>query len=319
MATGENKTIYAALLGNLAITAMKFAAAFISGSPAMMAEAFHSSADSGNQLMLLVGQARARKPADDEHPFGYGKEIYFWAFMVAVSIFFVGGALSIYEGLHKLAAPPAETGFPVWPLAVLGGAALLEGGSWLVAMREAAKMKTDHPGQNFVQLATRTKSPTVMVVLFEDSAALLGLAVAAAGILLSYYTRRPVYDAGASIVIGLLLLLVAVFLARETKALLIGESAGPEERRRIRQAIVDLPEVQRCGNILTMHLGPAEILANIDVEFVDNLTTDEVEAAVDKIEASVRGAVPAVRKIYIEAHALKKGKQTEEGWSKNPR
>ena len=306
MTSSEKRTIYAALAGNIAIAVMKFIAAAVSGSSAMMAEAFHSSTDTANQLMLLVGHARARRPPDEDHPFGHGKELYFWAFMVAVSIFFVGGSLSVYEGVHKMMRPEGINGFPFWPLIVLGGAFLIEGASLSVAVREARGIRREFGGAGYIDIAVHSKNPTVIVILFEDSAALLGLLIAAAGILASYYTGNPFYDAAASVLIGLLLVAVAVFLAGETKKLLIGESASPRVRRRMKEVITALPEVRICGGILTMHLGPEEILANIDIEFIDGLSTDEVEQAIDKVEEAIRKALPAVRKIYIEAQTLKK-------------
>jgi cation diffusion facilitator family transporter len=284
---------------------MKFAAAFISGSAAMLAEAFHSSADTGNQIMLLIGHARAEKPADEKHPFGYGKELYFWAFVVAVSIFFVGAALSIYEGVHKLIHPEPVKSL-LLPLVVLGVAMVFEAYPWWIAFSEARHIKEGKGYRSLMDMAVRSKNPTVLVVLFEDTAALIGLLVAAVGITLAYTTRAPIFDAIASILIGVILLLLALFLARETKELLIGESAGKRDRENIHQAICSIPEVAQCGRLLTMHLGPDDILVNIDVEFIDGLSTDELEAAVDRIEFRVREVVPAVSKIYIEAEALKR-------------
>ncbi|MGD8774621.1 MAG: cation diffusion facilitator family transporter [Syntrophobacterales bacterium] len=301
----DKKVIYAALIGNSAIAVMKFIAAFFSGSAAMLAEGFHSTADSGNQIMLLIGQARSTKPPDDRHPFGYGKEIYFWAFVVAVSIFFVGAALSIYEGVHKIMHPePVKSLF--LPLAVLVASMLFEAYTWWVAFSEARKIKEGKGFSSFMDMAIRSKNPTVMVVLFEDTAAMIGLIVAAVGISVAYVWQKPIFDAIASIMIGLVLLVLALFLAYETKELLIGESATKKDRETIREVIGDIPEIRECGNLLTMHMGPNDILVNIEVEFVDDLSTDEVEAAVDRIESRIKQAVPAVTKIYIEAQAVRK-------------
>ena len=305
----DKKVIYAALIGNFAIAVMKFIAAAVSGSAAMLAEAFHSSADTGNQVMLLIGHARAKKPPDEQHPFGYGKELYFWAFVVAVSIFFVGAALSIYEGVHKLLHPEPVKSIYL-SLVVLGIAILFEAYPWWVAFSEARKMQEGKGFANIMDLAVRSKNPTVLVVLFEDSAAIIGCLVAAAGITLAYKTEMPIFDAMASIVIGLVLLVLALFLARETKALLIGESATRRDRAKIYQAICDMDEISRCGSLLTMHLGPNDILVNIEVEFIDSLSTDEIEAAIDKIELRVREAVPEAKKIFIEAEAFKKAGST---------
>ena len=309
----DKKVIYAALVGNFAIAVMKFIVAFISGSAAMLAEAFHSTADTGNQIMLLIGHARSKKPPDESHPFGYGKELYFWAFVVAVSIFFVGAALSIYEGINKI-IHPEPIKFLYLPLVVLGISMLFEAYPWLIAFSEAKRIKEVKGFTSFVDMAVRSKNPTVMVVLLEDSAALLGLLVAAAGISLAYVTKVPVFDAIASIVIGVVLLLLSFFLARETKELLIGESATKKDRERIHKIITDMAEIKQCGRLLTMHLGPDDILVNIDVEFIDELSTDEVEAAIDRIESRVKEAVPEVTKIYIEAQALKRpGAPSESG------
>jgi cation diffusion facilitator family transporter len=301
----DKKVIYAALIGNSAIAVMKFIVAVISGSAAMLAEGFHSAADSGNQIMLLIGHSRAKKPPDDRHPFGYGKELYFWAFVVAVSIFFVGAALSIYEGIDKLIHPEPVKSI-IFPLVVLGLAMIFEAYPWWIAFSEARKIKTGKGFTSFMDMAVRSKNPTVLVVLFEDTAALIGLLVAAVGITLAYTTKMSIFDAIASILIGVVLLVLALFLARETKELLIGESAGRRDREKINQAICSMSEIRQCGSLLTMHLGPDDILVNIDVEFIDGLSTDELEAAIDQIESRVKEVVPTVTKIYIEAKAVKK-------------
>ncbi len=301
----DKKVIYAALIGNSAIAVMKFIVASISGSAAMLAEGFHSAADSGNQIMLLIGHARSGKPPDEKHPFGYGKELYFWAFVVAVSIFFVGAALSIYEGINKLLHPePVKSLF--LSLVVLGLAMVFEAYPWWIAFSEARSIREGKGYSSLMDMAVRSKNPTIMVVLFEDSAALVGLLIAAVGITLAYTTKMSIFDAIASILIGVVLLVLALFLARETKELLIGESAGRRDREKIHQTICSMPEISQCGSLLTMHLGPDDILVNIDVEFVDDLSTDEVEAAIDRIESRVKEAVPSATKIYIEAKAIKK-------------
>ena len=301
----DKKVIYAALIGNCAIALMKFMVSAISGSAAMLAEGFHSAADSGNQIMLLIGHQRAGKPPDDNHPFGYGKELYFWAFVVSVSIFFVGAALSIYQGIHKLIHPEPVKSL-ILPLVVLGLAMIFEAYPWWIAFSEAKKNKAVKGFTSFMDMAVRSKNPTALVVLFEDTAALIGLLVAAAGITLAYTTQMSIFDGLASILIGATLLILALFLARETKELLIGESAGKGDREKINTAICTMPEIKHCGRLLTMHLGPDDILVNIDVEFVDGLSTDEVETAIARIEKRVKEAVPAATKIYIEAQALKK-------------
>ena len=284
---------------------MKFIVAVFSGSAAMLAEGFHSTADSVNQIMLLIGHKRAARPPDERHPFGYGKEIYFWAFVVAVSIFCVGAALSIYEGVKKILHPePVKTLF--FPLMVLGVSVLFEAYPWWVAYAEAKSLKLRKGFSGFLDLAVRSKNPTVMIVLFEDSAAMIGLFMAALGISLAYIYRMPVFDAAASIFIGVLLLILALFLARETKNLLIGESAGIKEREHIRRVICSVSEIKQCGQLLTMHMGPDDILVNMEVEFSDDLSTDQMEAVIDRVEKEVKQVVPEVTKIFIEAQSLKK-------------
>ncbi len=299
----DKKIIYAALIGNSAIAVMKFIVAVSSGSAAMLAEGFHSTADSINQVMLLIGHKRAARPPDEKHPFGYGKELYFWAFVVAVSIFCVGAALSIYGGVKKILHPEPVKSLYI-PLIVLGISVIIEAYPWWVAYSEAKNLKSREGFSGFLDLAVRSKNPTIMVVLFEDSAAIIGLFVAAAGISLAHVTGMPFFDAAASILIGILLFILAIFLARETKALLIGESAGSKDQERIRQVICGVPEIKRCGKLLTMHMGPEDILVNMEVEFIDDLSTDELEAVVDRVELGVKDAVPAVSKIFIEAQSL---------------
>ena len=305
MKHSDKKIIYAALIGNSAIAVMKFIVAFFSGSAAMLAEGFHSTADSVNQVMLLIGHKRAARPPDKKHPFGYGKEIYFWAFVVAVSIFCVGAALSIYEGIKKIMHPEPVKLLYI-SLIVLGISVIFEAYPWWVAYSEAKSLKSEKGFSGFFDLAVRSKNPTVMVVLFEDSAAMIGLFLAAAGISLGHITGIPLFDAAASILIGIMLFILALFLARETKALLIGESAGSKDRERIQQIICSVPEIKQCGQLLTMHMGPDDILVNMEVEFTDDLSTDDVEAVIDNVEQSVKAAVPAVTKIFIEAQSLKK-------------
>ena len=301
----DKKVIYAALFGNSAIAVMKFAVAVFSGSAAMLAEGFHSTADSVNQMMLLIGHKRAARPPDEKHPFGYGKELYFWAFVVAVTIFFVGASLSIYEGVKKIFHPePIKSLF--LSLIVLGISILFEAYPWWIAYSEAGRLKSKKGLSGFLDMAVRSKNPTVMVVLFEDTAAMVGLFVAGVGISLAHTTQMPVFDAAASILIGVILLILALFLARETKNLLIGESAGIKDREKIRSAICSVPEVKNCGPILTMHLGPEDILVNMEVEFRDDLSTDQMEAVIDRMEMDIKKAVPEVSKVFIEAQSLKK-------------
>lgn len=314
MRHSDKKIIYAALIGNSAIAVMKFTVAVFSGSAAMLAEGFHSTADSVNQVMLLVGHKRAARLPDKKHPFGYGKEIYFWAFVVAVSIFCVGAALSIYEGVKKILHPEPVKLLNI-SLIVLGISIIFEAYPWWIAYSEAKNLKSEKGFSGFFDLAVRSKNPTVMVVLFEDSAAMIGLLVAAAGITLVHVTGRPFFDAAASILIGIMLFILALFLARETKALLIGESADTKDRELIRQVVCSAPEINRCGQLLTMHMGPDDILVNMEVEFADDLSTDEVEMVIDKLEQSVKAILPSVTKIFIEAQSLKKNPEKSKALS----
>lgn len=301
----HKKIIYTALSANIAIALTKFFAAYISGSSAMLAEAFHSTADSSNQIMMLLGLAKSGKAPDDRHPFGYSMELYFWAFIVAISIFFVGAALSIFEGINKVMHPQQIESFSI-ALIVLGLSAIFEAYSWFIVSREAKKIKKGTGLASYINIVIKSKNPTVIVVLFEDTAALIGTFVAFTGISLAHYLQMPIIDGITSIIIGVILLSVALFLARETKELLIGESASKADRDKMYQAISGIPEVCKCGKLMTMHLGPDDILVNLEVEFQDNLSTDEVESAIDKIEFEIKKAVPAVGQIYIKAESLKK-------------
>ena len=302
-AGGSKKVVIAALIGNGAITVMKFAAAFVSGSAAKLAESFHSAADTANQVMLLIGMKRSKKPADEAHPFGYGKELYFWTFVVAVSIFFVGGAFSIMEGGKRL-LHPHEMGSIKMAVIVLLLAIVFEAFSFYVAWKEARKISGGSSPAHFLNMAVTTKDPIIMVVLFEDSAAIAGLVVALAGILTAHYTGIGAVDGLASITIGLILLYVSFFLARETKNLLIGECASPEDRERIRSALKDIDGVNVVGTVMTMHMGPEYILVNMEIDFSDDLDATGVERVVDTIEKRVKEAVPAVKKIFVEAEKL---------------
>ena len=300
----DKKVVYTALFGNFAIAVMKFIVAGVSGSSAMLAEGFHSAVDTLNQVMLLIGLKRSTKPPDEDHPFGYGKVLYFYAFVVAVSIFFVGGALSVFEGIRRISHPEPLRSLTL-PLIVLGASFLFECYPWWVAYSEAKRLKRGKGLMSYVDMAERSKNPTVMVVLFEDSAALLGLVIAGLGITIAYTTGLNIFDALASIIIGLTLIGLAFFLAKETKGLLIGESASREDQEKIRMAIGKIASVKRCGRLLTMHMGPHDILVNMDVEFADGLSTDEVEDAIDLIETQIKAAVPEVKRIYIEAEAIR--------------
>jgi len=294
--------IFAALAANLGIAVTKFIAYAVSGSSSMLAEAIHSVADSGNQALLLLGGARARRAADAEHPFGYGRDRYVYAFLVAVVLFVVGGVFSLYEGIHKLQHPEDLTNAIV-PLVVLVIAIGLETFSLRTAMREIAKVRGDATLWQFIRHA---RSPELPVVALEDIAALTGLMFALLGVGLTVVTDDPVWDAIGTIFIGLLLLVVAVILGMETKSMLVGESATPAQVRAIRAALEEGPDITAVIHMKTMHLGPDELLvaAKIAVDGTD--TAAEVARAIDAAEARVRAAVPIARVIFLEPDLLRR-------------
>lgn len=300
MAAGKSrKVIYAAFIGNALIAVSKFIAAGFTGSSAMLSEGIHSVVDCGNQLLLLFGLKRAETKPDRRHPFGYGMELYFWTFVVAILIFAVGAGVSIYEGIASIRHPHPLTDV-AWNYGVLAVSMVFEGAAWLVAYREFNRQRGDQP---FFKAIRRSKDPTVFTVLFEDSAAMLGLLIAFAGVAGVQILDLPVLDGMASIGIGLVLAVVAVLLAIEAKGLLIGESADPA----IVQHIEDLADsdrrILRTNEILTMHLGPDDILVNASFDFVPGLSADEVEAAISQFERNIKGAYPAIRRVFIEAQS----------------
>jgi cation diffusion facilitator family transporter len=299
MAHGSKKVIYAALAGNSLIAVTKFAAAFYTGSSAMFSEAIHSAVDTGNQALLLHGMRCAARPADARHPFGYGMEIYFWAFVVAILIFAVGAGVSIYEGVEKLRHPHPMTN--VWVnYLVLGLALIFEFGAWFVAYREFGKRK----GRRGCLAAIRaSKDPTIFTVLLEDTAAMLGLLVALVSVLCGHLLGLHWMDGVGSIAIGAILAGTALLLAMETKGLLIGESARREVVEGARRIVGGDPAVTAVNEILTLQLGPADVLVTVSIDFRPELDSNEVEAAVSRIEQTIKTAHPEVRRIFIEAQA----------------
>jgi len=267
----------------------------------MLAEAIHSIVDTGNGALLLLGIARSKRPADEEHPFGYGKELYFWTLVVAMIIFGAGGGISIYEGIKHLLHPKPITN-PTLNYWVLGIALVLEGAAWYIALKGFLATK----GQNSIWRAMRTsKDPTTFAVLLEDSAALLGILVAFVGIALGQLTGNTLFDPAASVIIGLLLATIAVVLARESRDLLVGESADPKTVRSIHSIARSDADVEHADRPLTVHFGPDKILVNLDIEFRSEMTADEMEVAVDRLESAIRSAHPDVAKIYIEAERVR--------------
>src|SRR5215470_2983681 len=298
--TGESKVaIFAAIAANAAIAITKFIAAFFSGSSAMLSEAIHSLVDTGNGALLLLGLRQSRKPPDEDHPFGHGKELYFWPLIVAILVFSLGGGMSVYEGITHLVHP--HHGDPTWSYIVLGLAFAFESVSAFFAFKA---FRTELKGASVFETIRRSKDPTTFTVVFEDSAALAGLIVAFLGILLGDLLDNPYLDGIASIIIGAILATVAVFLAYETKGLLIGEAVDPKTLASVRSIASDDDAVQKVRKSLTMHFGPHEVLLALDVEFKPQLSSKEVAAAINRVEASIRSRHPEIRHIFIEAKAL---------------
>jgi cation diffusion facilitator family transporter len=303
MATGSSqKAVYAAIGGNLAIATSKFVAAAFTGSSAMISEGVHSLVDTGDGGLLLLGLKRSERPPDDTHPFGHGKELYFWTLIVAILIFALGGGVSAYEGvLHILNPRPIKSA--VWSYSALGLAMVFEGVSLTVAWREFARVKGR---RGFWQTIRESKDPIIYTVIFEDSAALAGLLAAFAGVFLTEQTGNPVYDGSASIIIGLLLAGVAVFLANESKGLLIGEGADRRTLTEIRRLAESDEAVEHVRRPLTMYFGPHTILLTMEIQFKPTIAARGIEDAVDRIEKKIRTRFPDIKHILIEAESITK-------------
>lgn len=298
-ANSSKLVIYAALAGNTLIAITKFTAAAFTGSSAMLSEGIHSLVDTGNQVLLLHGIRQAQKPASAKYPFGHGKEIYFWAFAVAILIFAVGAGVSIYEGILHILHPVAMKDATINYI-VLGASMVFEGAAWFFALREFTKAKGK---RGYIEAVQRGKDPSMFVVLFEDSAALLGLVVALLGVWLSQVTGNPVFDGVASVLIGLVLGGTAVWLAYETKSLLIGESASREVVEGIRRIVTTEPSINHVNEILTMHMGPDFILANISVDFRDDIPADTIEKTIASLDQKIKSRFTDVKRIFIEAES----------------
>ena len=300
--SGSLKVIYAAIAANLGIAVSKFVVAGITGSAAMLAEGIHSAVDTGNELLLLIGERNSAKPPDAKHPFGYGKELYFWALIVALSVFSLGGGLSIYHGIDALRHPePLQD--PTWNYMVLGVSALFEGYSWNVSRKALNKRRK--PGSSLWQTMRASKDASVFTVFIEDSAALIGLAIAALGIVLGHAFDNPYCDPAASVLIGLLLVGAAFTLARETGALLVGESIGADATRKVRGVFEQDPAIDSVSALQSMQLGPDEVLLTAAVQFRRGMRIDEVEAAIERLEKAVTALYPSIRHIYFESGALR--------------
>ena len=298
---GSRKTVIAAMVANLAIAVTKLGAALFTGSSSMLAEGIHSIIDTANQGFLLIGLARAKKPADAKHPFGYSAEIYFWSFMVAIFIFALGSGFSMFEGVEKLLSrEETELASPIVALVVLFLSFCFEGYSWSVAFKEFSEQRR---GRSFLQDFSDMKDPSIFVVLFEDSAACIGVVIAAIGISLAWVTGIHMFDAIGSIVIGVLLGVVAILLAIEVKGLLIGEAAGPELDSFVRDHVKNRREVIAINELRTLHLGPSDVLLTMSLDFRDGVVSQHIEAIVSEIETAVRDEFPIVRKVYVEVQS----------------
>lgn len=294
--TGSTKVIYAALAGNLAIAATKFGAALFTGSSAMLSEGVHSLVDTGNGALLLYGLRRSRRPPTAERPFGHGRELYFWSFIVALLVFALGAGVSFYEGvIHILNPAPMKN--VVANYAVLGFAGIFEGYSWSVALKEFRRTKGE---MGYIEAVRISKDPSVFTVLFEDSAALLGLLVAFLGIAGGEYLGMPVLDGVASIGIATILALAAAVLARESKGLLMGEPAMPEMEAGIKEIVQADPAVEKANEVITLHLGPTQIFAALSVDFRDVISAGDIETCVERMEAKIRERFPEVIAVFVK-------------------
>lgn len=301
---GESpKAIIAAVAANIAIGIVKFIAAFISGSSAMISEGIHSIVDSGNGLLILFGMKRAERRPDLAHPFGYSMELYFWTLVVAVMIFALGGGVSIYEGVHRIMEITPETtlGNPTLNYIIIGISAIIESVSLSVALREFNAARGDVKPLRFIKEA---KDPSLFTVVLEDSAALIGLILAFLGTLLGHLTGNAYFDGAASVLIGVLLAIVAIILLRETKGLLIGEGLQGDELVQVARIVEADPRVHKCGRILSLYLGPQDLLITIDVTFEEKASRDAIDEAIDGIEREIVRAFPQTTRIFIEPENL---------------
>ena len=303
MSDSNKIVVYAALAGNLAIALVKFVAAYITNSSAMFSEAIHSVVDTMNEILLLYGMKKSQQPANYKHPFGYGRELYFWAFIVALMVFALGAIVSIYQGIQHVLHPEAMLN-PTINYIVLSIAILCEGTSWLVALKAFRKVKGK---QGYFEAFRHSKDPTTFTVLFEDTAALCGLLIALIGIYLAHALNIPELDGVASILIGIVLAISAILLARETKGLLMGETADPKLRNDILLIAQGDEAVQSANGVLTEQMGAHQVLASLSLEFEDNLSSDDIEACVSRIEAKIKQIHPEIVALFIKP-------QTKQVW-----
>lgn len=302
-AGGGSKAILAAFLANLGIAIAKFVGFVVTGASSMLAESIHSLADAGNQSLLMLGQRLARREATERHAFGYGRERFFWAFVVALVLFTLGSIFSIVEGVEKI-LHPEPLGDLRWAIGILVGGILLESWSFRTAIVEANQVRGRASWTEFIR---HSRAPELPVVILEDAGALFGMVIALAAVSLAAWTGNPFWDGAGTVTIGVLLGVIAVVLAYEMKSLLIGESATPQDRARIEETLANAPKVVRVVRFRTQHIGPEELLVGARVEFQAGLTTTEIARAIDDIEASLHEAIPYVGPIYIEPELPRSG------------
>jgi cation diffusion facilitator family transporter len=309
--SGTNMAVWAALAGNLLVAASKFAAAAVTGSAAMLSEAVHSMVDTVNELLLLYGIARSRRPADRRHPLGYGRELYFWSFVVALLIFALGAGVSSYEGIGRLMHPvPIER--PSVIFIVLALSLAFEGASWLVGMRA---FRATQRNRGLWEAFRRSKDPPTFIVVFEDSAAIVGILVAAAGTALALWTGDPRWDGVASLAIAVILAAVAALLARESKELLIGERADPALSDAIIQTAAGIAGVCSANSIVTVQLAPNNVIATLSLDFFDYLRAPDIERAVVELEARIRSAHPEVTALFVKPQSVLVAAESEKDGS----
>jgi cation diffusion facilitator family transporter len=301
---GEERPIvvYGAIASNLAIAVMKYAVAFLTGSAAMLSEALHSTADTGNELLLLLGIHQSKKPADRMHPVGYGREIYFWSLIVAIILFGIGAGMSIYEGITSL-IHPQEIKSTLWNYLVLAGAAIAEGASLYLAVKKLLEQK--EPDENIWQSLGRSKDPSIFVVFGENTAALAGLLVAFLGIFLGELLRSPLPDSIASLIIGIILGIVAIYLAYQSKSLLIGETADLELVNQVERLVRKHPEVEDLHRPLTVQLSPRAVFLALEVQFKPDLRASELTGVIDRLEKDIHKNHKTIKQIYIEIDQLR--------------
>ena len=295
----SKKVIYAALVGNFLIALTKSAAAVYTNSSAMLSESIHSIVDCGNQGLLLYGIKKSKKPADKAHPFGYGMELYFWTFVVAILIFAVGAGVSLYEGITKVLSPHPVNDIYINYI-VLSIAVIFEGAAWYIAYKE---FKVSQSDPSLIRSVLKSKDPTIFTVLFEDTAALLGLFTALIGLYLGELLGIPELDGAASIVIGLILASTAILLAYESKGLLLGEAASDDVVRTVEEIVSAKPEITGINETLTMHMGPQDVLLNLSLDFKDDISAADVERAVTEMEQEIKNRLPEIKRIFIEAQS----------------